>query len=152
MAYTNLLNFAVLNAKFRYQDANALGNNDKYIYDWFTTSDIAASYFTRDLTAASGDVSYTGIGFTPSRILFIGGISDSISWGVDSITEKNCCNIYLGAAISVSNNYSIIARTSASSNYQRAVVSSFDSDGFTLTWTKNNSPTGTATWQYFAMK
>lgn len=102
---------------------------------------------TRDLTAASGDVSYTGVGFTPTSIICMGNIDGSAN------------TISIGAADSAksasslekdSNGYfyknDILGRfsTGVGSAFQNAAVKSFDADGFTITWTKVGSPTGTA--------
>jgi hypothetical protein len=40
----------------------------------------------------------------------------------------------------------------AASDYQEGIVTSFDPDGFTITFTKNGSPTGTMTVVYIAFK
>jgi hypothetical protein len=49
--------------------------------------------------------------------------------------------------------FSAIWRTALSGgNYQTCKVTSFDSDGFTVTWTKTGSPTGTATVTYTAIR
>ena len=101
--------------------------------------------FTRDMTAASGDVAYTGVGFTPTSIIalttvpggyrFSVGISDSLK--AVSVIETYNPN-------SMTNDYDRIITLTDGSNVQYAIVKSYDSNGFTLTWTKVSSPTGTA--------
>jgi hypothetical protein len=110
--------------------------------------------FTRDLTTASGDVSYTGVGFRPVAILFIANLPSStaltnMSWGVDDITTDGHLKLY-GNTHSDMDVRSIFL--SDGTNSQSAVVKTFDADGFTLTWTKASSPTGTATVKYIAWR
>jgi len=97
---------------------------------------------TRDGTAASGDVSYTGVGFVPTSIHCLMSIdgtlfqSDGFS---DSLKSSQCklqsaANVYYNSAQLV--NYS-----NRSTFDQYGVVKSYDADGFTLTWTKSGTPT-----------
>jgi hypothetical protein len=98
------------------------------------------------MTAASGDVATTGIGFTPSSIICLsveGGDAQQVSWGLaDSTKTVNCFSFNSNGAFYQSNNLLFI-ETTDSSTYQKAIIKSYDSDGFTLTWTKSGSPTGT---------
>lgn len=101
---------------------------------------------TRDMTAASGDVSYTGVGFTPTAMIGFGDIegADSISIGAVA-SDKSDENLYFISAFAArDDNGAFIRLTVAGGAHQRAVVKTYDSDGFTLTWTKSGSPTGTA--------
>jgi hypothetical protein len=104
--------------------------------------------FTRDLSAAAGDVAYEGVGFQPTAIIMFGAKGDTCSWSIgfadSSATEKGLHNrlantIYVGTA------FSLAIGDLASNAYQSAVVKNYDADGFTLTWAKTGSPTGTAT-------
>jgi len=113
---------------------------------------------SRDMTAASGNVAYTGIGFRPSYILFLAGVTATaaISIGFDDNinTERHLANLHEQTPDTwqVGGSSCINVRT-ASSAVQIAVISSFDSDGFTLTWTKFNSPpAGTLTAQFTVFK
>jgi hypothetical protein len=109
--------------------------------------------FTRDLSASNGDVSYTGIGFMPSSLIITAqqycqvpwsmGMADGESQIVDMLPYFN--------ARSQSNSY-IIYIVTALGTEQRAVLKSFDADGFTLTWTKIGNPTGIAYLHVLAMK
>lgn len=112
--------------------------------EWATGLKVTS--FNRDLAAASGDVAYTGIGFKPNVVLFSGGVNTAsvaciLGMGTDSL------NLYL--ADYTSGNYvrgaSCIGLMVDTGNYQTAVIKTMDADGFTLTWTKVNAPTGTAT-------
>lgn len=109
---------------------------------------------TRDLTVATGDVNYTGVGFQPSVIIAfaaLGGGTEGQSWGMcdSSSTERAITrgSNGLGYVASV-----ICSVESTAGALQSAVVKSFDADGFTLTWTKTGSPTGTATIYFLCLK
>jgi hypothetical protein len=101
---------------------------------------------TKDLSEASGDVSYTGYGFTPSQLLFYA--SDSLHTSVVGIgssdASKNYTCIFGTASTSLGISSAYCIRQGTSTNYQTAIVKTYDADGFTLTWTKNSSPSGTS--------
>lgn len=101
--------------------------------------------YTRDGTAASGDVSYTGVGFTPTSlqcIMIVNGTKYNSNGFSDS--SKNS----IGRAQTGDNLYydkqQICAYTDQNNWGQYATVKSYDADGFTLTWTKLGTvPAGT---------
>jgi hypothetical protein len=101
--------------------------------------------FTRDLTAASGDVNYTGFGATPKSIQVIGGVSVTsiVSNGFANQTQLGCTYTSYAGIVAISN--FVAAFVTASGNNQTASVPVFSKDTVTLTWTKTASPTGTAT-------
>jgi hypothetical protein len=104
---------------------------------------VKAKTITREMTAASGDVSYTGIGFTPTALLFFGSVqaaSNTISSHGSSDAQKYYTRQYAlsSSSFAVDNNGCI--RLGSTTNYQSAIVESYDADGFTLTWTKIGSP------------
>jgi len=101
---------------------------------------------TRDLTAAAGDVSYSGLGFKPSLVLGFGAVGATIVGciGVDDGTVRKGMDTRTTAGQWAIQDYLLAFLTSVGV-YQAAVVKSFDSDGVTLTWTKVGSPAGTAT-------
>lgn len=100
--------------------------------------------FTRDMTAASGNQSVTGVGFVPRSILFFGGITSSFTFasvvGSSGIAGGASNDAINGAGI----NASIFLRVQNSTS-QAGQIASFDADGFTITWSKGGLPTGTAT-------
>jgi len=115
---------------------------------------IKAKQYTRVMTAASGDVAYTGIGFQPKGlIVFATGGTFKYCWGMsDSTTVGGSFNQYQTMLAFVPGDWAsfigdsgapfiVIKETDA--NYQYAYVTSMDADGFTLTWTKAGSPTDT---------
>ena len=104
---------------------------------------------TRVMSAGNGDVSYTGVGFKPSSITAIAAIdgSQSASWGFsDSSGAENAIarnyegNMY-GAEANIANKL-IFAETTGY-GFVNAVLKSYDTDGFTLTWAKSGTPTAT---------
>ena len=105
---------------------------------------------TRDLTAASGNVSYTGTGFTPTAIIQLSFITASIA----SIGFADSARADLGFKMNVTATYEsgVVYFETSSNNYQTASVASYDSDGFTLTWTKVNSPTGTVNLGFLCLR
>jgi len=123
------------------------------IYDVRGTTPIMPSFnsrlaskvitFTRDLAAVSGDVSYTGVGFMPTAMIAFATIPEFMGV-VDSGKVGKEKDIYTDTKTQVDTS-DFIRLNPASGAQQSAVVKSFDSDGFTLTWTKAGSPTGTLT-------
>ena len=101
---------------------------------------------TRDYAALAGDVSYTGVGFTPNtiRVIFCkeaasvgdgNGFSDSSKTSFCVNTRQNNATAHYSS--------NLIYSDIASGQFISATVKSYDSDGFTLTWAKTGSPTGT---------
>mgnify|MGYP003405195373 CR=1 FL=1 len=103
---------------------------------------------SRDMTAVSADVAYTGVGFTPTSIMFIGTVSSvCYSSGMcDSAKAQDCIFHAASAAYTQGDNSlnNCLLFVTAGNQYHTALVKTFDADGFTLTWSKVNSPTGTA--------
>jgi len=99
---------------------------------------------TRVHDAASGDVSYTGYGYQPSALIIVaknaGNVGISIGSSEPGLVEK--------AAFADAGNMTAIdyiVRVPGGADHQRAVVKSYDLDGFTLTWTKGGTGSGTET-------
>lgn len=111
--------------------------------------------FTRAMTAASGDVSYTGVGFQPNNILFLAhSTSGSISTGMDNGTSRYAVTTW-GTTVPYYSNtaYLSVSMIQSVTQLQTALVKSFDSDGFTLTWTRTGTPShGDGTVYYMAFK
>jgi hypothetical protein len=109
---------------------------------------------TRDMTAASGDVSYTGVGFRPRAIFAIAGVTtvldSSIGFCDYSLTELCVSYDYTAKAVMAAK---IIQLTEAAGKAQDAIVKSLDDDGFTLTWTKTGTTSaGTATLYFLCLR
>lgn len=109
---------------------------------------------TRDTTVASGNVSYTGVGFTPTTILFIMCLNSAsqASIGFDDGTTPVCLIAPATAwtsSVALTTPSSIYYSNAGNNTY--AKIASFDADGFTLTWTKVASSTGTIQVMYIAL-
>jgi len=111
---------------------------------------------TRVMSVASGDDSYTGVGFKPSNIILISGLTAAAaaSVGVDNATVHGCVyNNHYSAA----NTWSLAATLSLviyedAGKAAYGIVKTMDADGFTMTWTKVGSPTATLTAIYLAFR
>lgn len=108
--------------------------------------------FTRDATSSSADISYDGVGFKPSVVLFINGVSGSTNWsvGFDNASSHYCIAGLSSGTVSPDTSYSISINDGT--NKQRGIIKTMDSDGFTITWTKTASPTGTMYVMYLAFR
>jgi len=104
-----------------------------------------AILITRNLAAATGDVAYTGVGFKPSSILFLGAVQNAAgplslafldNSGVGRSINSNAAGQWIDEQY-------LYFRIDAA-NFQYAYLASYDNDGFTLTWVKTLLPTGTA--------
>lgn len=104
--------------------------------------------FTKDRSTATGTNAYTGIGFQPKAAIFFAAVNNTtgrMSVGMDDGTTKGCVLDYTpvsadqwdsATAVSI---YSLSGATETYTGY----VQSWDADGFTISWTKTGSPTGT---------
>lgn len=111
---------------------------------------------SRAMTAATGSVSYTGAGFKPTCLILSGaiigtaaqtsGMVDS-SLGSGGIALIGAANLNQGSI-----SFLIYIPDGTAANYQNGVVTSLDADGFTVSWTKGGSPTGTATYSVLCLK
>ena len=112
--------------------------------------------FTRDLTAANATVAYTGVGFKPTSIAIYGTMSlTSQSFG-NADSDRSASGIYRNGAtsnlLSEAGANVVCYAESIANNFQTAIVASYDNDGFSLAWSKVNSPTGTAYFAYIAKR
>ncbi len=102
--------------------------------------------FTRDMTTATGTQAVTGVGFQPTAIIFVGAISGTaqefVGFADSSKAGRNrnyltSSGWFVGAQA--------ISCSVSSGNYQVGDVSTYDADGFTISWIKSGAPTGTLT-------
>ena len=109
--------------------------------------------FTRSLTAGTSSVAYTGLGFEPTAIIIFGAISPAsivATWGLG--IEGAAQVIYFESGTTNVSTDALLINIQTTTGTQSAVITSFDNDGFTLTWTKISAPTGTATLTYQAFR
>jgi hypothetical protein len=101
---------------------------------------------TKDISSG-GDVSYTGVGFTPTAIIVLYSLNNSPNMGigaVDSSKTNGQVTQYSSGVSFGGGTGSFINAEPANGSETRAIVKSFDADGFTLTWTPTaGTPTGT---------
>ena len=113
----------------------------------FGTNNTKIIQFTRNVSLTSTQT-VTGVGFTPSLVMFFTTINavNTIATGFDNGSTFFQIHFAPTAATwaNSSPSASIIAAVTDTA-YTYANISSFNSDGFVLTWTKVGSPTGTAT-------
>jgi hypothetical protein len=116
------------------------------------------SIFTRDMTAASGSVAYTGVGFKPRMVFFLASPVNMPGASIGAFDDVNGTGgALVDLHVDVANSWyisssAIYCRMSAN-NSQSATIASFDSDGFTLTWTKGGTPgAGNITVMYIAFR
>jgi len=118
--------------------------------------------FTRDISTADGTQAVTGVGFQPTHIIFKGNVNavaGGFSVGFDDGTTRstsgadgsNASTFIAGHSTA---DISILCRDVAgvSGASYEGKASSLDSDGFTITWNKINSPTGSLVMYYMAFK
>lgn len=110
--------------------------------------------FSYNVATASGSQAITGVGFQPDFVEFfgaIGGGSNEMMGHSDGTTEGTMYTQGGGSTTKqVDATKAMVFLTSATDAAQGDVA--MTSDGFTITWTKVNSPTGTATIFYRAFK
>lgn len=110
--------------------------------------------FSRNLSLAEGEQQVSGVGFEADIIFFTSTFnSNHFVQGYDSGLEAILVSHHhsWSGSGAVMSGYSIFA-SADSSNYQRAKITSKDSDSFTVTWSKAGSPTGTAYIGWYAVK
>lgn len=113
-------------------------------------------FFTRDVSTASGTQAITGVGFTPKLVLFrvcfsTGGNAASASWGEDDGANPQCFTNETGSFAPLIDSLNSIDIINSGGNTSTAKITAFGTDGFTLTWVKTGSPTGTLIIYFTAM-
>lgn len=102
--------------------------------------------FTRASNATTGSVAYTGVGFTPTSIIFLSAAID-FSVGTTMFFMGVTDSSKAGGSATIDT--STVATTyilgfgdgaNPSTTGQTATLTSYDADGFTLSWTKHGSP------------
>lgn len=103
--------------------------------------------FTRDMTSASGNVSYTGLGFMPTKCFFtsldVTIATNTVSWGYDDGLFPSAVSQIADRSIDSWSATQSVGVEFVANTYQMGHVFSFDADGFTIAWTKTGSPSGT---------
>jgi hypothetical protein len=122
-----------------------------------TAGSIKIGTFSRDLSAATGNQTVTGIGFTPSKVSFFitsAASSTKTFYGHGFMDGTNQFGAFtaMNATYNVadSDTSSCIYVSNASGTNNKAAFVSFGSGQFIINWTKAGSPTDTITIMYVA--
>jgi hypothetical protein len=110
---------------------------------------------SRTLSTASGNVAITGVGFKPTLVIFMaagGANAHDGSWGADDGTNRYAFGFQPNTTDMNTSTAQGGMMFEQSAGYTFASIASFDSDGFTLTWTKVSSPTGGAVITFIAFR
>lgn len=102
--------------------------------------------FTRDLTAITATgVAHNGAGFKPGAVIVIGAIEGTVnaSIGFSDFTTNVCMSTYTGSLWHFSSSANVAVGYNAGAAYQTLTTLVATADGFTGTWTKTSTPTGT---------
>ena len=120
-----------------------------------STATFKVGTFTRDVSLANGTQAITGVGFKPKIIEMFCSIPTTAAASVgfsDGTTHESIINRHPETANTWGAGTNLLSMVTASSTEANAVLTTFDADGFTVTWNKIASPTGTATCQYNVSK
>jgi hypothetical protein len=127
----------------------------------YSDSRFKVGTFTRDMTAASGDVSYTGVGFTPKAMIFFAAKASFTGniiqyFGMNDGTTQVTLNEVAstpGSPYIWSTSTHCVHLAESPTQSQSASHKTFDADGFTLTWSKGGTPSAnTLTIGYMAFR
>ena len=110
--------------------------------------------FTRDTSLATGTQSVVGVGFKPSYVIFLAvqNANDEASWGFDDGTDNRGIADNNGIATDTYVVGGAIELRESPGNIYAGSISTFDADGFTMSWIRAGTPTGTATIRFTAFR
>ncbi len=157
VANAQLANMAQSTVKGRASGAGTGVPTDLSVAQLFTIlgTRFKVGSFTRDVSVASGTQAVTGVGFQPAAIICFANIGATApaSWGMsDGTTHGSVLDFHTVIASTYANGTNLIQIQVTGADVYQGVLSSFDSDGFTISWTKTGTPTGTATIRYLALR
>jgi hypothetical protein len=112
--------------------------------------------FSYNLATASGSQSITGVGFKPSTLIVLGFVNatNTVSIGFADAGRTGAAVTWYGSNLGTggAHPFEAFLANGAGADFATGDISSYDSDGFTISWTKNGSPTGTVTWSVLALR
>lgn len=112
--------------------------------------------FTRDVATASGTQDVASVGFKPSFVVFLSNIDSTptMSIGIDNGTFHFCIFNYhtvTTEAFANTTSGSLYAVISSGNNCLGSITT-LGADGFTVTWAKTGSPTGSFVTGFIAFR
>ncbi|SNR95365.1 hypothetical protein SAMN05446037_100259 [Anaerovirgula multivorans] len=119
------------------------------VHGWDSTTRFIVGSFTRDSSFASGTQQITGLGFNPKAVIFLSTINSSAgyaSWGIDmGNLRASIFDIHNSTSNSYFSNssYSIDLVQSGGTGTYNGRINTLDNDGFTISWIKGDTYTGT---------
>jgi hypothetical protein len=118
-----------------------------------TGLNVKVGSLTRNLATASGSQVITGMGFIPTAVAIFGsnGGTETMCQGVMSASAQGCVSMTNATETTSAFTDRVINIDNGGADLSQADYASFDSDGFTLTWTKGGAHTGTYTGIYLAI-
>jgi hypothetical protein len=122
---------------------------------WGRATQFKVGTFTKNMTDASGNQAFTGVGFKPKAVVFFAGVNAGMgdSKGVDDGTTSgyaadDYADVAGGQAAGTGASIVIVPATGKS---YVGKIASMDADGFTIAWTRTSTPTGTINVTYLAL-
>lgn len=105
---------------------------------------------TRDAGAAGGNVAYTGVGFRPTSVHAL-SVVDGTLYNSKGFTDSSKAGwtVYQSAANVYYVANTLVTYSNQSGWAQNGFIATFDTDGFTMTWTRVGTPTAGTIKLYF---
>ncbi len=107
----------------------------------------------RNLNAASGDVTYNGFGFQPRALIAVALQYDEPSGHVGigdvDLVDKG---VQLFMTTPDALDSKLLKVVDSAGNQQSGELTAYTSDGYTVTWTKTGTPTGSANFSVLALR
>ena len=133
---------------------NAAGNHSGGMFFDYPNPKKKMATFTYDVSAAPGTTAVAGLGFEPSIINIMAAVDNTSlkSSGFSDGTLNYVIGDSNGTTAGSHGPYAsaCVQLLVDGSNFVRGSISAVTHDGFTITWTKTGSPTGSATVFYSA--
>ena len=109
--------------------------------------------FSRDISTATGSQTITGVGFTPKTLIIFGCVSGTmyLSFGTTDASTDTCVYIHGVETQWYSYSAGMILFYASAGNEYVGVLSSFNSDGFVIGWTKIGTIAGASQMKFLAI-
>ncbi len=120
-----------------------------------TYARIKQGTFIRDTTTGSGNQGVTGVGFKPKAVVFISTINATSSWSVgldDGSSSGSIVSIAESSPDQVNPVPGVSIYAFSTAGTYAGTITTLDSDGFTIAWTKASTQSGTIIVYYLAFR